>query len=237
MELARSKLVSQGGQYVRQGGIRSEDKPSNASLNMRPVATGRNFSPPDDYSREYAENRARLMVGRSAGFQGGQPQDDDAIEQKNKQLLHEKRQQYRSMRQAAPSAKANEIRAMAGTLSPMEGLSLLKQINLMGDFPYMLAFFSALLKDISDFVLIGSLPGVGTVLSICCSIFIVMMMLIVGAGEKKKVAGTWVKKIITLSGGTILEMLPVIDFIPVETLTVGGLYLMTLVDRKNSQGQ
>jgi hypothetical protein len=110
----------------------------------------------------------------------------------------------------------------------------MKQIDMLADMPYFFAIAAAVLKDISDFAFIGSLPGVGTAISICCSIFIGMMVYLGGSGEKRKVAKGWMKKVLALMGGTFAEILPGIDFIPVETIMAVAIYIMVLSERKNS---
>lgn len=155
----------------------------------------------------------------------------------NKDRLEEARK-----RDAAKKTKNSEVSTVKSSSdlaknvsNPFSGLSLLKQIDMFNDMPYFSALGAALIKDISDFIGIGSLPGIGTVITICCSIFIGMMMFLGGAGEKRKIAKGWIKKFLTLVGGTIVEILPGIDFLPVETMTAGLVYIWVLSDRKSSR--
>ncbi|EKD58867.1 MAG: hypothetical protein ACD_56C00037G0012 [uncultured bacterium] len=119
--------------------------------------------------------------------------------------------------------------------TPMGAMSLLKQINPIGDMPFVAAIGASMLKDLSDLVFIGSLPGVGTVITIMCSIFIFMMMLLVGGGGKKKVANGLVKKGGIILAGTLAGFMPGINFIPEATATALVVYFTTLSERKHEQ--
>lgn len=132
-------------------------------------------------------------------------------------------------------AALNNAKNMAAVATPAGAFSLLKQINLLSDMPYVAAIGAAILKDLLDLVFIGSLPGVGTAITICCSIFIFMMMILVGGRGKKGVASGIAKRAGVLLGGTLVEFMPGIDFFPVETATVLIIYVMTLSERKNAQ--
>ena len=156
---------------------------------------------------------------------------DALIDRERQDNLDEARSASKNSSVKDTSNLAKDISAMK---TPMGALSLTKQINLLADAPYVAAIGAALLKDILDEVMIGSLPGLGTVLTICCSIFIGMMMLLVSGTGKRKNASSAMKKIATLVGGTIVEIIPGINFIPIETATVIFIYFMVLSERKNS---
>jgi hypothetical protein len=101
--------------------------------------------------------------------------------------------------------------------------------------PYIIALIAALLKDALDLAFIGSLPGIGTVITICCSILIFFMMLLSGSGQRRKMARGMIKKGLLLLGGTIVEMIGFgINFFPIETFTVALVYLMELSERKKA---
>jgi hypothetical protein len=68
-----------------------------------------------------------------------------------------------------------------------------------------------------------------------CSIFIFMMMLLVGSSGKKKGANKFVKKILFLISGGVADSIPGVDFLPIETLTVAAIYVLELMERKNAQ--
>lgn len=101
----------------------------------------------------------------------------------------------------------------------------------IGDWPYFVAWFLALLKDLLDLIGIGSLPAIGTAITICVSITAFLLSLLVDAGRAKMVTKTFTKVIILLSGTTV-ELLFGLNFIPWETVAVSMMYLLTLQERK-----
>lgn len=117
------------------------------------------------------------------------------------------------------------------TATPCGMFSLLKEINLLRDMPIVCAFGFALLKDLLDLVF-GELIIFPILFSILCSIFIFMMMLLIGGGGKRKVASKFATKAFVVMGGGIVDSLPGIDRIPVETVTVCIIYMLILAERK-----
>lgn len=83
----------------------------------------------------------------------------------------------------------------------------------------------ALLKDLLDLVGLGSLPGIGTIVTICFSFFIWMLMTLFdrsGGKSNKKMARGQV-----LVGFSLVEAFGFgLNFLPIETLTVVALYIM-----------
>ncbi len=90
----------------------------------------------------------------------------------------------------------------------------------------LIALTAAMLKDLLDFVGIGSLPAIGYVVTLCVSSVIGIMVFIAGSGSKKRNrAKSLIKKLVTLGGGTVVESLLFgLNFLPIETLTVIVLY-------------
>jgi hypothetical protein len=125
---------------------------------------------------------------------------------------------------------ANTAKNIAESATPA---SLLKQIDIMSDMPYIAALGAALIKDLLDFVAAPTVV-LSVLFSILCSIFIFMMLMLVDASGKRKVAKTFLKKIGFLLFGGILDSIPGIDFLPIESLTVAVIYYLTLVERKNA---
>ena len=120
-------------------------------------------------------------------------------------------------------------------------LSLTKEIRLT-DILFFIPFSLAILKDISDLFLVGSLWGVGTVISICCSILGGLYILLIGGGEAKRKSkalynGT-VKRLFILFGGTLTESFVMgVNFLPMQTLTFGIMYIMILFERSQNSNQ
>ncbi|MDQ1283819.1 MAG: hypothetical protein QG620_167 [Patescibacteria group bacterium] len=130
----------------------------------------------------------------------------------------------------------NNAEAIKKAMTPLGFLSLLFQISIFSDWMYGLAIFAAVLKDIIDFTGLGSLPGIGTVITFCISIFIGFMMLLGsftnGAGRRhQKIIKSW----LILLGGTTIEMLFGLNFLPVETLTVLSVYVLYLAGKKQAR--
>jgi hypothetical protein len=178
-------------------------------------------------------NNARL-VGQDSPADFHVPKNGaaDNYSQKNESDGHEER--LNNAREGSVSGAMNKVRDIASLATPMGAFSVLKQIKFLADLPYAAALGAAILKDLLDLVFIGSLPGVGTVITILCSIFIFMMMLLVGSGNKKKAVSGMFKKGGLILGGTLVEFLPGLDFLPIETLTVAGIYYLTLVERMHN---
>lgn len=88
-------------------------------------------------------------------------------------------------------------------------------------FSYMPAFAVALLKDLLDLVLIGSLPGIGTIITVCFSLLIFFLLMLNGSGKKYSLT----KKSLLLAGGAIVEGIFFgLNFLPIETMTVFLIY-------------
>ena len=131
--------------------------------------------------------------------------------------------------------QTNQAKNLGKAMNPVGALSVFSQIK-VDDFLFIIPISAAILKDASDIIIIGSLPGLGTVISICCSITIGLFTITLGAGGAKKnakgvISGS-TKIILMLTGGTLVEMVPGVDFLPVETLTALAVYYMVLVERK-----
>jgi hypothetical protein len=125
------------------------------------------------------------------------------------------------------------IRDLGSIATPMGAVSLVKQIDLIADMPYVAAMGAALLKDLLDFVAAETIV-LSALFSMLCTIFIFMMLLLVGANGKKKGASKLLSKIGVLGVGGIADSIPGIDFFPIESITVAVLYVMELIERKNA---
>lgn len=84
----------------------------------------------------------------------------------------------------------------------------------------------ALFKDLLDFVLIGSLPGIGSVVTLCFGFLIWILMFVFdrsGGRSNNKIARS-----LTLVGFSMVESFGFgLNFLPIETFTVIALYIMT----------
>lgn len=139
-------------------------------------------------------------------------------------------------RKLNPGNQAKELAATAKTMAaaatPWGAMALAKKVDFSKDVFFVPAFVAAVLKDVLDFALIGSLPAIGTVITVCISIFIWFMMLLAGASSKGKIVRGMMKRSMVLIGGTMTEFLFGLNFLPLETITVAIIYLMVLSERK-----
>ena len=94
---------------------------------------------------------------------------------------------------------------------------------------YIVALGLALLKDLLDLVLIGSLPGIGSIITFIFSLAIVFLILLAGllsvvtrGVEIKSMTRIWgvIKRLLVLTGGTGVEELFGLNLLPWETGTV-----------------
>lgn len=100
-------------------------------------------------------------------------------------------------------------------------------------FSYAPVFLIAVLKDLLDFVGIGSLPGIGTIITICCSILIFLLFFLIKSNSKLMDSKFVMKRGVILLSGTIIEAFGFgINFLPIETMTVG---LILFMDRHLSE--
>lgn len=131
----------------------------------------------------------------------------------------------------------NSAKDLAKKATPWGMISLMRGGNLLSDWMYGLAMMAAMLKDMLDIAgATGILYIMVVVATFLCSIFIAMMMLLGsfsnGAGRaQQKMIRSW----LVLLGGTTVEMLFGINFLPIETLTVLIVYVMMLSSRAESK--
>lgn len=189
-----------------------------------------------EYGRQAALKDARKQELSPANFHVPQPthpqQYTSAIGGNHAERLAEARNSGNGRMDNIKNT-LNTAKNIAETASPTGALSLLRQVDFIGDMPYAAALGAALVKDLLDFV-VAETVILSILFSMLCSIFIFMMMLLVGSNGKKKGATSLLKKIGVLGVGGIADSIPGIDFFPIETLTVAIIYFLTLVERKNS---
>lgn len=148
-------------------------------------------------------------------------------------------QKYRNnLIKARQSAKRRDLiknaKSLAKSATPWGAASLFGYLFRTHPFCYLLAVFVALLKDLLDFGIIGSLPVIGTVLTLCASIFIFFMLLLAGSSGKMKIANSMVRRYLILTVGTLVEFLFGINFLPVLTLTVLVIWFMAAAEKKQA---
>ena len=149
----------------------------------------------------------------------------------------------RANRKENPSKRASSLAKTASNpLATTKFIfSMLMEIRVF-DILFAVPFILAILKDISDIVLIGSVWGIGTVISICCSILGGFYIWLIGMGETKKKAqgflGGTTKRLLVLFGGTTVESFAMgVNFLPMQTITFLLMYLMLLYERSQNKSQ
>lgn len=143
------------------------------------------------------------------------------------QLQHAERlKDVRKKLPKSPLKKAKEIASK---------VSLAKYFNPFVDWLYGIALSAALLKDILDFVGIGSLPAIGTVITLMASITIWAVMIITGSAFKAIKKRRFIMRYGVLAAGTLIEMVFGIDFLPIETFMVIYIFVSALEDRRDTK--
>jgi len=94
-------------------------------------------------------------------------------------------------------------------------------------FSYMPALLVALLKDIFD-PLLGWIPGLGMVVTLCFSLAIFFLLMLAGSSQSYSLS----KKGMTLGIQALVESFPLLNFLPIGTVTIMWMYLK---DKKLSE--
>ena len=133
-------------------------------------------------------------------------------------------------KQQSSNSNIDTAKNLAKTATPMGFFSALKKVDFLKDIPFFCAFGFAILKDLLDLVFAETFI-LSILFSILCSIFIFMMLMLAGSSGKRKGTQGLVKKSLTLIGGGVMDSIPGLDFLPIETVTVGIIYYMALAER------
>ena len=134
-------------------------------------------------------------------------------------------QKLRELRRNLPTSPLKAAKSVAGSLS------LSRYINPFMDWLFGIALALAILKDILDFVGIGSFPAIGTVVTFIVSATIGFIMILTGSFSTAR----WARRAVILLGGTLVEFVFGIDFLPVETAIVILVFKSTLEGRRLKQ--
>ncbi len=156
-----------------------------------------------------------------------QEENDASVDASREASERERRREYVADRMAAERNRRMSVVAANDALFDAQGESSGEMVTLSSYAPMLMA---ALFKDLSDLAFIGSLPGIGTVVTFCASILIFFLALLRGSfrGRMKY------KKGMVLIVGTAVEAFGFgINFLPMETLTVLAMYL---VDKAEAKG-
>lgn len=127
---------------------------------------------------------------------------------------------------AIANIKQKARRTKAQIAASFKLISLTKYFDPFMDWMYGTALALAIFKDISDFVGLGSLPVIGTLITFGVSFTIGFIMFITGSGTKKRLARYGV-----LAVGTAVEMFFGLNFFPIESFMVMAVFYLTLRGR------
>lgn len=135
---------------------------------------------------------------------------------------------------AISEARRNPKSAVKNARNILSAASLWKYVEPISDLPFAAALGGAMLKDLLDLATFETviLP---MIFSMLCSIFIFMMLLLAGAGGKRKTANKILQKILIIIGGGMVDGIPGLDFLPIETITVIIIYMLTLMERRDAE--
>jgi hypothetical protein len=129
------------------------------------------------------------------------------------------------------STYKNAKQTKAQIMASFKLISLGKYIDPFMDWLYGIALTLAIFKDISDFIGLGSLPVIGTLITFAVSFIIGMIMFLTGSGMKKRIVKSLAKRYGVLIIGSLLEMLFGLNFFPIETSVVIIVFYLTLRER------
>lgn len=101
-------------------------------------------------------------------------------------------------------------------------------IDISSDAPIIFAACLAILKDLLDYAGIGSLPGLGTVITFIFMIAIAMLLFLAAPKDFKA------NIIMLLGGGGAEAFLFGLNFLPLLTATVLAIYIKTIIKRKSA---
>jgi hypothetical protein len=149
----------------------------------------------------------------------------------------------------AGTLKKSVSQIKKGAKTTIGAVSLMAQINPFLDWLFAIAFMAALLKDILDIVNTALIAagGIGAVLififTLMASAVIIITIFLTGSYSKTKEARTkagkakikispLLRKLLLLAGMTLVEIIPIIDLMPLEAISVYFIFKMTLEERK-----
>ena len=153
---------------------------------------------------------------------------------------HDFANKLKTARRVASSAVNTAQAVKEGAKAAFDLAKLAAYIDPFMDWLYGIALIFAIIKDVLDLpdeALIAAY-GAGEILiiitTLICSIAIFFIMLLAGSSGKGKVVKGLLKKFGVLAGATIVEMIPAIDSLPIESISVIAIFIMTLIERKTA---
>lgn len=147
-------------------------------------------------------------------------------------------QEFAQKLKNARSITATHKQAVKDIKKKINPVSLLKQLNPFIDWLFGIALALAILKDILDIVNTALIVagGIGELLIIIftffISVIIFLILVITGSQKNVKLAKSIIKKFLLIVATAMAEMIPAIGMLPMETILVVVVFLITLQERK-----
>lgn len=146
----------------------------------------------------------------------------------------------RALSQNQEKARQSQLRRMQRPAVENDDEIRTIQLKTIGssvaDLQYAIAFFLALAKDFSDFGFIGSLPGLGTIISLLVTIIIILNLFVANAFEGDTSTGFMARRmrryILTLLVGLFEMLFFGLNFFPMTTVVVWWMYRSVRKHRK-----
>lgn len=182
----------------------------------------------------YAQNPEQLPMnnaGLRSAIRNGASEAEKFLPHEFREKLDEVRRDYHEAKQLGVEAKT-----LVKSMTPWGFFSLIGKVHPLTDMPYFFAILAAVSKDLLDLAGIGSLPGIGTVVTMLASTFIAMMMflgnVVHSEHDRTIFQSVLLKQFGVLILVTIVEFIFGLDFVPAETLGVLFIYSFALAARK-----
>ncbi|KKR21834.1 MAG: hypothetical protein UT50_C0003G0015 [Candidatus Moranbacteria bacterium GW2011_GWA2_39_41] len=160
---------------------------------------------------------------------------------KNKKNMSDEQRHSNNLKSAQAGSFKNSASKVRNNLkAATNAISLMTYIDPFMDWLFAIALIFAIIKDILDLVNTALIAagGIGAVLifilTTICSLVIGFVILLTGSSGKTKLAKTIAKKVALLVGATLVEYIPGIDILPIESLVVIIIVWMTLTERKEA---
>jgi hypothetical protein len=97
-------------------------------------------------------------------------------------------------------------------------------IDFLGDLPYIFAIFIAVTKDLSDYLGIGSLPLLGTLITLMALCLLSLLVFLARPSDFFRNFGV-------LFGGTAIDMIPFLNLLPALTAATIFVYGKKIAER------
>lgn len=196
---------------------------------------GRNFVKQDAHNVNKDANESRMrdaLQRRRDYFRGG------ASNAGKRSIGKRSRMGAAKKNLSMASDLTKDAAVLSSTLvNPMNFFSLMGQIDLLKDFPYIVALIATGFDDmVIDWSgLTDILPGLGSVISTCLNIFVGFMYLLATAaegGDMSTMKRKALRRLGLLVASTAVELIPILDILPTEFLVALVIYAFLLAERK-----